>query len=43
MELRVAVEELLDATEVIAPMPGGTVVRAIYPASGFSSLPLRIG
>lgn len=41
MELRVVMEELLAGTDHIAPIPGGGV-RAIYPASGFASLPLRI-
>lgn len=43
MELRVALEELLDGTEHITQASGGTTIRAIYPASGFSSLPLQIG
>lgn len=42
MELRIAMEELLAGTRAIAPMPGRAPVRASYPASGFSSLPLWI-
>jgi len=35
-------EELLGRTKSIAMMPDKKPVRAIYPASGFSSLPLGI-
>lgn len=42
LELRIGMEALLANTRVIAPVPGKTPVRATYPASGFSSLPLRI-
>lgn len=42
MELRVVTEELLAATESLAPAPpdAGEPERASYPASGFSRLPL---
>ncbi|MGP2490513.1 cytochrome P450 [Mesorhizobium sp. PUT5] len=43
LELRVVMEELLKGTSEIAPAPGRQPVLAIYPASGFSALPLRIG
>lgn len=42
LELRVALEELLARTRRIAPVRGKPPARAMYPASGFSSLPLRI-
>jgi cytochrome P450 len=42
LELRVVMEELLGRTKSIAMIPDKKPVRAIYPASGFSSLPLRI-
>jgi cytochrome P450 len=42
LELRVVMEELPGRTKSIAMMPDKKPVRAIYPASGFSSLPLRI-
>jgi hypothetical protein len=41
LELRVVVEELLGSRQ-IEPAPGSVPVRAIYPASGFSLLPLRV-
>jgi cytochrome P450 len=42
LELRIVMEELLAHTRNIALAPGRTPVRAIYPASGFAALPLRI-
>jgi hypothetical protein len=36
-------KELLKGTSEIAPAPDRQPVLAIYPASGFSALPLRIG
>jgi cytochrome P450 len=43
LELCVVMEELLKGTNEIAPVPGRQPVLAMYPASGFSTLPLRIG
>jgi cytochrome P450 len=40
LELRVVMEELLRDTSEIATVPGRQPVPAIYPASGFSTLPL---
>lgn len=42
LELRIVIEELLKSTSRIALVPGKLPVRAVYPASGFSSLPLSI-
>lgn len=42
LELRVVMEELLKGTSEIAPAPGRQPVLAIYPAGGFSELPLLI-
>lgn len=42
LELRVVMEELLKQTRKITPAPGRQPVLAIYPASGFSTLPMRI-
>ena len=42
LELRIVMEELLARTRGIALVPGKPPIRAMYPASGFSSLPLRI-
>ena len=42
MELRVVMEELLGRTARIEPAPGKSPVNAVYPASGFASLPLSI-
>ena len=42
LELRVVMEELLGRTKSVAMISDKKPVRAIYPASGFSSLPLRI-
>ena len=42
MELRIFMEELLARTSQIALVPGKEPVKAVYPASGFSALPLSI-
>ncbi|SEK75623.1 cytochrome P450 [Halomonas daqiaonensis] len=42
MELRHFMEALLDATIDIAPLPGQPVVRALYPAGGYSEVPLHV-
>ena len=42
MELRVALQALLAATTQWQAAPGGGAVPAVYPASGFSSLRLRV-
>lgn len=42
LELRVVMEELLKRTRNIALVPGRQPTIAIYPASGFSSLPMLI-
>jgi len=42
MELRVIMEELLKRTTAIDPVPGKLPTNAVYPASGFAALPLRI-
>jgi cytochrome P450 len=42
LELRVLMEELLRHRR-IALLPGTQPRRAVYPASGFSSLPLQVG
>ncbi|WP_441930603.1 cytochrome P450 [Mesorhizobium sp. 2RAF21] len=42
LELRVLMEELLKRTDKIALVPGGPPTIAVYPASGFSSLPMLI-
>lgn len=42
LELRVAMEELLERTNWIALAPGSPLTKAVYPAAGFSALPLRI-
>jgi cytochrome P450 len=42
MELRVVMEEVLKHTSAIAPLPGNPPLNAVYPASGFAVLPLRI-
>jgi cytochrome P450 len=42
MELRVVIEELLAGTTEIQPAAGKSPVNAVYPASGFSVLPLTI-
>ncbi|MBL8540634.1 MAG: cytochrome P450 [Betaproteobacteria bacterium] len=42
LELRVLMEELLRRTQRIEPVAGKPPTLAVYPASGFSELPLRI-
>ncbi len=42
MELRVAMEELLERTSGIQPVPDKSPTNAVYPASGFAALPLQI-
>ncbi len=42
MELRVIMEELLKRTTAIEPVPDKLPTNAVYPASGFATLPLRI-
>ena len=42
LELRVLLEELLRRSRLLVPSPGKKSVRAVYPGSGFSSLPVRI-
>ena len=42
LEIRVALEELLGATSRIAPIPGGTPRREVYPNNGLQSLPIAL-
>ncbi|WP_453997921.1 cytochrome P450, partial [Afipia felis] len=42
LELRVVMEELLKQTRQIALMPGRQPAGALYPASGFSALPMWV-
>lgn len=42
MELRLSMEELLERSSRIQPVPDKPTTRAVYPASGFATLPLRI-
>lgn len=42
LELRIFVEELLSHTARLALLPQENATLAVYPASGFASLPLRI-
>jgi cytochrome P450 len=42
MELRIVLEELLEHTADIQPLPEKPPTNAIYPASGFATLPLCI-
>ncbi len=42
LEMRVAMEELLGGTTHIEPAPGEPPANAMYPASGFAALALRI-
>jgi cytochrome P450 len=42
LELRIAMEELLARTAWIEFVPGNPPKNAVYPAAGFSALPLRI-
>ena len=42
MEMRLVMEELLGRTTLINPLPDKPPTSAVYPASGFATLPLRI-
>ncbi|HET8745100.1 MAG TPA: cytochrome P450 [Ramlibacter sp.] len=42
LQLRIVLQELLAATDLIAPVAGRAPVPAHYPASGFSLLPLSL-
>lgn len=42
LELRIIIEELIGRNSRIALVPGREPVNAVYPASGYSSLPLQI-
>lgn len=42
LELRILMEELLKATQEIALIPGLSPTIALYPASGFSTLPMQL-
>ncbi|AMN47338.1 cytochrome P450 [Steroidobacter denitrificans] len=42
LELRMITEELLRQTTAIEPVPGKTPVNAIFPSSGYATLPLCI-
>ena len=42
LELRVVMEELLEATDAIEPVAEPAPVRAVWPAAGFERLPLRL-
>jgi hypothetical protein len=42
MELKVVAEEVLGRAARIEPAPGKSPVIAVYPESGFASLPLSI-
>jgi hypothetical protein len=42
MELRVVMEELLRHTAWFEPAPGRQPTNAVYPASGFATLPVRL-
>lgn len=42
MELEDFMDALLDATVDIAPLPGRPAVRALYPAGGYSEVPLHV-
>ena len=42
MELRIIMEELLERTTGIQPVPDRSPTNAVYPASGFATLPLQI-
>ena len=42
MELRVALQALLDASVQLAPNASQPATPALYPASGFATLPLRV-
>jgi cytochrome P450 len=43
LELRVLVEQMLADTADIGPVAGACATNAVYPASGFATLPLRFG
>ena len=38
MQLNIVLDELLEGLESFSLLPGAAPVRAVYPASGFSSL-----
>jgi cytochrome P450 len=42
MEMRVVMEELLGRTTRFNPIPYKPPIKAVYPASGFATLPMRI-
>lgn len=42
MEMRVAMEELLARTNSIQLVPGNVPTNAVYPASGYGALPLKL-
>lgn len=42
LELHDFMDALLDATVDIAPLPGRPAVRALYPAGGYSEVPLHV-
>lgn len=42
MELQFFMEALLEATIEIAPIPGRPSTRALYPAGGYSEVPLKV-
>lgn len=42
MEMRISLEELLERTSQILPVPEKAPTRAVYPAIGFTTLPLQI-
>ncbi|TDB04759.1 cytochrome P450 [Halomonas marinisediminis] len=42
MELEDFMDALLDATVDIAPLPGRPAMRALYPAGGYSEVPLHV-
>lgn len=42
MELRIVMEEILRCTAGIQPVPGKSPTHAVYPASGFATLPVMM-
>ncbi|MEH6643855.1 cytochrome P450 [Vreelandella glaciei] len=42
MELQFFMEALLEATVELAPIPGRLAIRALYPAGGYSEVPLKV-
>ncbi|NYT72759.1 cytochrome P450 [Halomonas sp. QX-2] len=42
MELQFFMEALLEATVELAPIPGRPAIRALYPAGGYSEVPLKV-